>query len=85
MKWISVKEQLPEVNEKVLIFEAHTKEMYVGERLIFSPTRFRIELPEYYETYSIDIDKDPIKHPGTGTIFHVTHWMPLPDVPNEIL
>jgi hypothetical protein len=68
MKWISVKERLPEEDQQVLVYS----EDYPMEVMWFRNNKFN----EYYE--DLDIKKD-----YNFEIEEVTHWMPIPEPPKD--
>jgi len=65
MKWISVKDRLPEIGDWVLVF---TK--------VKDQSLIEIALLGMFEGFF-----NP--QLGIGTMKNVTHWMPLPDGPDE--
>ncbi len=71
MGWINVKESRPEFFRPVLAFD--TQRIYIA---------FRPKEDEYNEHWIVCDDSDCGCNGCTGAI---THWMPLPNDPNEIL
>ncbi len=70
-EWISVENRLPERQQNILAY---------GERsLIWSGTR----LGTYQVEFSQDDDGDYWISGGNRTLKNVTHWMPLPDPPED--
>jgi hypothetical protein len=79
MNWISVKDRLPELGERVLVIDKY------GEIEIGNYSSFRNE--QYY-TYNPTESKE--ENRGwendwccSQDIEDVTHWMPLPEPPKE--
>lgn len=77
MKWISVKEKLPEVCEPILIFRKNPKDIFFAEYLL--PGNYPYTDHEVFLILS---------YPGSTRgnqekleVEDVTHWMPLPDPP----
>lgn len=64
MKWISVKDKLPELGEKVLVYTTGNN-MYTG--WINSENTFTVVSGSH----------------GFVDSYTVTHWMPLPEPPQE--
>lgn len=71
-EWISVKDRVPEIDKDVLVFDSNTKQCSV-----------RYRLNEFYP----DCDEENNKYAWNdqGIINSVTHWMPLPEPPKEII
>lgn len=73
MKWISVKERLPEKNSLVVIL--HEDEMNLNYRK--PPVYFGKHNGQYWlET----LDHSDVTWSG---MCNITHWMPLPELPKE--
>lgn len=78
--WISVKDRLPNDDEYVLVYHAHDFHITVGF--------FEISNVQYYiesdgsKFYTDDGWETQISWAPKG---RVTHWMPLPKPPNELL
>ena len=73
MKWISVKERLPEKNSLVVIL--HEDEMNLNYRK--PPVYFGKHNGQYWlET----LDHSDVAWNG---MCNITHWMPLPEAPKE--
>jgi len=75
MNWISVKEKLPEQGKDVLIFAPALRAVHgiaVGF-LMGKNNRWRI---------IYDLPKEMGHHAADG-FSPVTHWMPLPEIPNS--
>jgi hypothetical protein len=73
MKWISVKDRLPDKVGKYIIYKNWTKP-------IINIFRFHA-----YDIYSKNTDHHRLRFVN-GSGFddeHVTHWMPLPDAPED--
>lgn len=67
MKWINVREKLPEVNAYCIVVNEHTNEINLAKFIfIATPTR-----------YYFCLDNDPKKRCS------VMYWMPLPKLPKE--
>lgn len=79
-EWISVKERLPEINERVLVLEKNTE----NENMVYTCDT-TIEV-----CYRADMCVGGwIDDAGfaLGERFYdveVTHWMPLPEIPEEL-
>lgn len=83
-KWISVKDRLPEEREKVII-------LLLDGQIFRAEIRKRELLPEwwyYYAADCIDMDELGYMYPNEGGNWWygnpVTHWMPLPELPEEV-
>lgn len=72
-KWISVKEKLPPLEQEVLIF-AYNREIHVAEFCNFSGCEdWHITSQKYvYCQDELNIKRE-----------NVTHWMPLPEPPED--
>jgi hypothetical protein len=83
MEWISVKDRLPEPYDWVLVFAktAGTNEPspMTLARLTFGETIWEF-LHEYSDTSGAGVYQD-IEWPVERK--EITHWMPLPESPNE--
>lgn len=79
MKWISVKERVPYDDKQVLIFGDldYDTDGENGIRCIRTGTFSKKESPEY-QWFTI-----PSQCCGDHMI-NVSHWMPLPEKPNEV-
>ncbi len=69
MEWISVKDKLPPENESVLV-------VVHGYRRGFEPISL-VEISSYSHDFDFIFDDLPISR------IDVTHWMPLPEPPEE--
>ena len=85
MEWISVKDRLPEEREKVII-------LLLDGQIFRAEIRKRELLPEwwyYYAADCIDMDELGYMYPNEGGNWWygnpVTHWMPLPELPEEVV
>lgn len=83
-RWISVKDRLPEEREKVII-------LLLDGQIFRAEIRKRELLPEwwyYYAADCIDMDELGYMYPNEGGNWWygnpVTHWMPLPELPEEV-
>lgn len=84
MEWISVKDRLPKEREKVII-------LLLNGQVFRAEIRKRELLSEwwyYYATDCIDLDELGYMYPIKGGNWWyrnpVTHWMPLPELPEEV-
>lgn len=78
-KWIKCSEQLPPVNEKV-IFRFFLKDGCVSQDGLSPSNRDEIRVGTLNDTHSWFITNEL----GDGcNKKYVTHWMPLPDAPEE--
>ena len=66
MKWISVTDNLPRINDVVLVYDKHIEDVTTGYISEFIGDRC---------VWIIDC--------GESISDEVTHWMPLPEPPNE--
>lgn len=76
-EWISVKDRLPEKNKKVLVYSEPEKGF---ENEILSS--FGIHTA-YIPTYGIYFTESLPNCGCTGISGEITHWMPLPEVPEK--
>lgn len=70
-RWISVVDKIPEFNKKVLAYD--TQRIYIAYRALEN---------EYNEHWVIGEQEDCI--PYWAITSAVTHWMPLPKVPDGV-
>lgn len=77
MKWIDVKEQLPQEGQAVLVFQTYPKGTMFN-CLQYPLCRCNYVVAEFGW-------KNEFYYSGTGmnTVKHVSHWMPLPEEPKE--
>lgn len=71
MQWISVRDQLPELGEEVIVF-TNTGRVTALSRFI----RYEGASTYYWDN----------NYPGSGNMYlseSITHWMKLPDKPNK--
>jgi len=88
--WIDVKNKLPRHNQIVLAFSKitqHGKEGY-GIAVFVDSVKMNEELwKKGYGNEAVDIKKHPFyfisQEQHRHTYKHVTHWMELPESPNE--
>lgn len=80
-QWISVKDRLPEEREKVII-------LLLDGQIFRAEIRKRELLPEWWYYYAADWDELGYMYPNDGGNWWygnpVTHWMPLPELPEEV-
>lgn len=74
MKWISVKDQLPEDKQRVLVIDEN-KEMFSAEFNLETYSR-EPESPEAFIAFFCGC---------CYTVDSITHWMPLPEGPSNEL
>ena len=80
MKWISVKDRLPEYLNDVFICNAHhnptfnyyTVGFYIPYSSRWGVSTEMLRIIKYDENLTIELDRE------------VTHWMPLPEPPEEL-
>lgn len=79
-KWISVKDRLPEEGQEVLVISHGW-----GERLVYTGKHTRIESETSWLT-GITSKASDWRLQGWSYLRepHVTHWMPLPELPEEV-
>lgn len=70
-EWISVKDRLPEVEESRLFLLKDRNEMFIG----------KLRKHTLYEKYMYAIELD-VGYDESFSVSEVTHWMPLPELPN---
>lgn len=90
MEWINAEDRLPNNDEKVLIYDELYKEINVA---IFRQGRTKTELAQMKNTVITSADEDgnnkkPYMWYGVQSFMQwfgqrVTHWMPLPEPPEE--
>jgi hypothetical protein len=71
LKWISVKDELPEEGTNVIVSDGKT----VTDDCTFMPWGGHTEFTWQVHAYGYDND--------SHTVENVSHWMPLPDAPNS--
>lgn len=80
-EWISVKDRLPEFEQKVLLFDHwHTHWMPLPEK----QERKDIRVGYLSEVTTRNSQQGIVKDcewKGTEFAFNITHWMPLPEPP----
>lgn len=79
MKWISVKERLPEEGDKVLVFTSEDRDIFTAHYKGLRPDRCKSWNDE--QCYKIFIL-------GSSQLEccickYITHWAPMPDLPEE--
>lgn len=83
-KWISVKERLPEHDEKILVYAKKGQVVCIFVDTIEMNKQLRAK---GYPEEQWDINKKPYSFCSqeiSGNVLNnVTHWMPLPERPNE--
>ena len=82
VKWISVKDRLPEEDGVYLVFQKHTYGTCIAV-LRFAKDARKVDKYDFHRGwknvwYRYDSEW------GHITIDDVTHWMPLPDPPKEV-
>lgn len=71
--WISVRDSLPKIETPVLIVKNGV--IHIGELLL--------ESPSYEDCYDAFLYwDDPIDDGQIWEYLDITHWMPLPELPN---
>jgi hypothetical protein len=75
MKWISVKDRIPSSGQRVRI-KAHYDEIFEAVA-----TFNLYDIDEEMEVWGWNLSKEDLERYGT---LRPTHWMPLPEVPNEV-
>ena len=79
-QWISVKEQLPNYDQLVLLWQSELQAQFVGRRKdsgIMSPLYYWECTSDFFEAWK------EIYHPKLMNEEAVTHWQPLPAAPKE--
>ena len=79
-KWISVKEQPPNYDQLVLLWQSELQAQFVGRRRdsgMMSPLYYWECTSDFFEAWK------EIYHPKLMNEEAVTHWMPLPEPPKE--
>lgn len=72
MEWISVKERMPDGRS--------IKEVLTIEYILYKNGKIK-PIVCLEETKSLHKDKNGVFSDGGGA--HITHWMPLPDLPKD--
>jgi hypothetical protein len=72
MQWISVKERLPDLKQKVLGFNSSADFFYEGPYFVLT----------YYGNYW-NVDNDTYPNGSNFSNFEPTHWMSLPESPED--
>ena len=78
MEWISIKDELPEIEEFVLLFDdwqSSSGEKYKDVRVGYLDSFTTMKSSQ-------GIDRSCVWG-GTEFAFNITHWMPLPEPPNN--
>lgn len=78
MKWISVNDNLPRADEKVLFVCVFANENGSEPSICFGNKGS--DDPDsrlWYDDTACDYDGQPVD------VYGVTHWMPLPELPND--
>lgn len=78
MKWISVKDHLPEFDKEVLLWD----DWKTREGETFQDCRVGY-LKEVRTTKTSEGIQNYAEWGGTEFAFNITHWMPLPKPPNQ--
>lgn len=89
MDWISVNDRLPEDGGRILVAVRSTDDEGMRQEIgvffaIYKNHRFRL-VHDVESAYEFDL----LMFSGTsfeslwGTIYEITHWMPLPELPAE--
>jgi hypothetical protein len=78
MEWISVKDRLPSENGRYLVF---TKDNYCSYMRIVNYTTNYTGFEEHLKGLSMWFEYD--SEWGDFEVDNITHWMELPEEPNE--
>lgn len=80
MNWISVKDKLPELKQRVIVFlDAETAVLAEvgGKRVLVEAVNFVADANGGNNQKPYAWEEGPMKHFGQN----VTHWMPIPEPP----
>jgi hypothetical protein len=79
MQWISVKDRLPEIGEVVLLYQTYPKDTAFNCRADPLERNFTKIGGLRYDENFISYENQYSDHP----LFHISHWMPLPEKPKK--
>lgn len=80
-EWISVKDRLPDVKQKVLVYAVGKTDGFYGESEIAVTERYRPWSSWNPESTYVDW---VAPYPYFLKDYEITHWMPLPTMPKEV-
>jgi hypothetical protein len=83
MTWISVKDQLPEEDQFVLVISKNDNQMFVVQFYTSQKISNSAPIILNWEILFSDEEMDIRITRVIGYILNVTHWMPLPEPPQE--
>ena len=80
--WVSVEERLPNVDEKVLVFAIGKLDGFIGDTVIALTSMSDTNWLNHHEKVDKPYWLDPWQYFLTD--YRITHWMPLPEPPQEV-
>ena len=80
--WVSVEERLPNVDEKVLVFAVGKFDGFIGDTVIALTSMSDTNWLNHHEKVDKPYWLDPWQYFLTD--YRITHWMPLPQPPQEV-
>ena len=80
--WVSVEERLPEVDVNVLVYAIGKIDGFIGETVIALTRMSDTNRLNHHEKVDKPYWLDPWQYFLTD--YRITHWMPLPEPPQEV-
>ena len=82
LHWVSVEERLPNVDEKVLVFAVGKLDGFIGDTVIALTSMSDTNWLNHHKKVDKPYWLDPWQYFLTD--YRITHWMPLPEPPQEV-
>lgn len=79
MRWISVKDRLPELDQDVLVYAKGKEDGFLDCTHIVISQRYTFHIFEWDK----GVEEWQAPWPYFNRNYEVTHWMPLPELPKE--